>query len=121
MTPYMRRMYRREVSELTGKLRDDPEWDELRRVLRRRVHPTNVLLAAFMEDGDGMEVGVVVTAARRVIEYKRRIALHRRGPRVLRWRDRTADPEVTMEYPQVAIALEMLDAEPHAAPDTGRM
>jgi hypothetical protein len=109
VTPYLRRMYRQEVAELTHLLRHDPEWEELRRVLRRRrVRPAEALLAAFLEDGDGMEYGALVTADRRVIEYNRRIALHRRGPRVVVWRDRTDDPKVVAEYPQVAVALEML-------------
>jgi hypothetical protein len=46
---------------------------------------------------------------RRVIEYHRRIGLGRQSPRVLACRDRTADPEVLTEYPQVAVALEMLN------------
>ena len=120
MTPYMRRLYRQEVSELTASLRDEPRLDDLRRILRRRrVSPSVAMLAAFMEDGDGMEYGVLVTHGPRVIEYHRRISLHRRGPRVLLWRDRTADPDVLTEYPQVAVALEMLAAEPAAAPDRG--
>ncbi len=68
-----------------------------------------------------MEYGVLVTTDRRVVEYHRRISLHRRGPRVMVWRDRTDDPELAVEYPQVPVALEMYDAEPGAAPDRGRM
>jgi hypothetical protein len=102
-------MYRKEVTELTTLLREDPEWDELRRLLRRRrMSPAEVLLAAFTEDGDGMEYGALVTPDRRVIEYHRRIGLHRSGPRVLVWRDRTTDPAVAAEIPQVPVALEML-------------
>jgi hypothetical protein len=111
VTAYMRRMLRKEVEELTAKLRDDPEWDDLRRVLRRRrIRPAEVLLASFMEDEDGIEFGVLVTSDRRVIDYRRRIAVHRQGPRVLAWRDRTDDAGVITDFPQVAIALEMLDA-----------
>ena len=58
ITPYERRMYRQEVEELTVLLRDDPEWEGLRRVLRRRrVHLSDTLLAAFQEDENGMEYG----------------------------------------------------------------
>lgn len=103
-------MLRKEVEELTAKLRDDPEWDDLRRVLRRRrIRPAKVLLASLMEDGNGIEFGVLVTADRRVIDYRRRIERYRQGPRVLAWRDRTDDSEVITDFPQVAIALEMLD------------
>jgi hypothetical protein len=111
VTAYMRRMFRKEIEELTAMLRDDPDWDELRRVLRRRrIRPAEVLMASFCEDGDGNEFGVLVTADRRVIDYRRRIARRRQGPRVLAWRDRTDDPGVITDFPQVAIALEMLDA-----------
>jgi hypothetical protein len=111
VTAFMQRMLRKEVEVLTAKLRDDPEWDDLRRVLRRRrIRPAEALMASLFEDGDGIEFGVLVTGDRRVIDYRRRIALHRQGPRVLAWRDRTDDPGVIADFPQVAIALEMLDA-----------
>jgi hypothetical protein len=108
MTPYERRMYRQEVEELTTLLRTDPKWEELRRVLRRRrVRPPETLLAAFMEDGKGMEYGVLVTGEGKVIEYHRRIGLPRRQQQVLRWQDWTADPAALQEYPQLSVALEM--------------
>jgi len=108
ITPYQRRQYRAEIAELTAKLRDDPAWDDLRRVLRRRhLRPGTVLLAAFAVEGDGMEYGVLVTDERKVIEYHRRIAEHRLGPRMVVWRDRTTDPQVLVQCPQVSVALEM--------------
>ena len=77
-------MLREEVEELTAKLRDDPEWEDLRRVLlRRRIRPAEVLMASLCEDGDGIEFGAPATGNRKVIDYRRRIALHRQGPRVL--------------------------------------
>jgi hypothetical protein len=111
MTPYLRRAYLQEIAELTANLRDDPDWEELRRVLRRRrIRPASALLVAFIEDGDGSEHGVLVTSDSRVVEYHRRTASPHRRPRVLAWRDRTADAVVAAEYPQVAVALEMRDA-----------
>ena len=108
MTPYQQRLYRQEIEELTVLLRDDPKWEGLRRVLRRRgVRPSDTLLAAFMEDENGMEYGALVTGGGRVIEYHRRVGPPGRWPRVLAWRDRTGDPEVVREYPQIPVALEM--------------
>jgi hypothetical protein len=107
----MRRMLRKEVAELTAKLRSDPAWHDLRRLLRRRhICPAEVFLVSLCEDGDGIEFGVLVTADRRVIDCRRRIARQRLGPRVLIWRDRTDDPRVVTDFPQVAIALELLKA-----------
>lgn len=97
-----RRRRRQAVEELTTRLRSDPAWEDLRRVLlRRRVRPSEALLASLREDGDGMECGTLVTGDGRVIEY------HRRGPRVLRWRDRTEDPRVLVDCPPLTAALEM--------------
>lgn len=67
-------------------------------------------MASLCEDGDGIEFGVLVTTDRRVIDYARRIARQHQGPRVLTWRDRTDDPDVINDFPQVAVALELLDA-----------
>ncbi len=107
MTPDQQRLYRQEVEELTALLRGDPTWEALRRALRRRqVSPGATLLAAFAEDEYGVEHGVLVTAGGRVIEYSRRVGGPGVRPRMLAWRDRTDDPGLLLEYPQVAVALE---------------
>jgi hypothetical protein len=101
-------VYRLEIEELTAQLRDNPQWEELRRVLRRRrVRPSDTLLAAFMEDEEGMEYGALVTGTGRVIDYQRRIGRPGRRPRMLVWRDRTDKPAVVQEYPPLSVALEM--------------
>ena len=107
MTPDQRRLYRQEVEELTAFLRGDPAWEALRRALRRRrVSSSFALLAAFTEDEFGVEYGALVTAGGRVIEYSRRVGGPGGRPRMLAWRDRTGDPGLLREYPQVAVALE---------------
>lgn len=108
MTSGEERLHRQGVTELTTLLRNDPMLEDLRQVLRRRrLRPEETLLASLMENGDGIQVGALVTGDGRVIEYERRIDLHRRGPRVLRWRDRTNDPLALVDHPQLRVALMM--------------
>lgn len=119
MTPRERQLYRQEIEELTGFLRDAPEWDDLRSVLgERQVRPSDSLLAAFMEDEEGMEYAVLITGEGRVIESHRRVGPPGH-PGLLVWRDRTGDPKVYLEYPQVTVALEMCDMETRPAAEKG--
>lgn len=89
-------------------LRSDPDWEELRRVLRRRhVRIKDTLLAAFVEDANRNEYGALVTGDGQVIEYHRLIGLPRRRPKILLWADRTGDLAITEKYPQLAAAMEI--------------
>jgi hypothetical protein len=125
---YLEKCYREEINELTGRLRasavaapegQDPRrhmrgalaehWADLRAILRRKGVKLNAtLLVSLLEDGDGLEYGVLVTPERRVIDFSRRIRVHRLGPRLLTWRDRTGDRAFRREFPQIAVALKMV-------------
>lgn len=67
--------------------------------------PALTFLAVFLEDGDGNEYGVLVTAEQRVFEYERQIRLPGRKPKLTSWNDRTEDRQFERECPQVGVAL----------------
>jgi hypothetical protein len=61
-----------EVQELTDLLRNDPEWEGLRKAFAQKGFSINeVLLAGFLEDEEWGEYGAFVTMAGDVYEYKR--------------------------------------------------
>ena len=108
---YKKKLARQEVEERTARLRAEPDYGELRAVLRGKgLDPAKIILVECLQDGDDHEWGVVVTPERRVIEYERciRLPLPRKRPRLLRWEDKTGDAKFRRFCPPVAIALEML-------------
>jgi hypothetical protein len=110
---YKKKLFREEVEDLTGRLRTDPDEEELRSVLKRKgLDPASVLLVSCLQDGDDHEWGVVVTPERRVIEYERRVRLPapRKRARLLRWEDKTGDAKFRRFCPAVTVALEMLNS-----------
>ena len=107
MTTQERDLYRRKIEELTDMLRGDPDWEDLRGMLReRRVEVSKALLAAFMEDEEGVEYGILITGDGRVVESQRRVSPPD-DAEVSVWRDRTNDTDIVREYPQVSVALEI--------------
>jgi hypothetical protein len=99
-----RELLRQEIEELTDLLRNDETWQNLRTILRAKgFDPQTTLLVSFMEDDDDQELGVLVTAAGRVIEYQRSTTSD--DPATFAGVDITDDLERLEDYPQVAIAL----------------
>lgn len=109
---YLDRLDRQEIEELTGLLRFDPDWADLRDVLSRQgLDPAHILLAAFCEDEYGHEYGVVVTPEAKVYEYARRTASRRSKGRILQWHDRTGNKETLQEWgTQVGMAVKLAKA-----------
>jgi hypothetical protein len=97
-------LLRQEVEELTGLLREDPAWADLRKALREEgLALADLVLAGFFEDEDGHEFGAVVTAARRVFQFKRSSAAGSSG--FLEWAERD-NPEVLLDtFPAVVEAI----------------
>ena len=103
-----RALLRQEVEELTALLRGAPEWKDLRLALQSKgLKAEDVLLAAFYEDEDKNEYGIVVTPERGVFEFKRST---RRGMKPLfqQWLDRGSSQETLQEYPAIAEAFALL-------------
>jgi hypothetical protein len=96
-------LLRMEIEELSDMLRNDETWENLREILRaRNIDPEKSLLVSFMEDDEDRELGVLVTGAKRVIEYKRSTTANDASFEAV---DITDQPERLEEYPQVPIAL----------------
>ena len=101
--------YREEVAELTAMLRNDADWEDLRRVVSAKgLNPSTLLLASFMEDEHGTEYGTLVTPAGQVTEYSRKVDFHPLEQGLMIWRDRTGDNDYQRLWPQVSVALRML-------------
>ena len=105
-------LLRQEVAELTELVRSDPDWADLREVLRvNGLSPAEVILASFCEDEQGHECGLLVTPRGEIIEYERRGGGRRPGSDILKWRLRTGEDSLEHEYPQLPFALALLDDE----------
>ncbi len=109
---YLDRMDRQEIEELTGLMRYDPDWADLRDVLTRKgLDPAQMLLAAFCEDEYRHEYGVIVTPEAKVYEYARRTASRRSKGRLLQWHDRTGKKKTLQEWgTQIGMALKICKA-----------
>jgi hypothetical protein len=95
---YTDRLDRQQIAELTGMLRYDPDWSDLKKMLvRKGLDPAQSLLAVFGEDEYGHEFGVVVTPDAKVYEYLRRTATRSSKGRLLQWHDRTGNRETVKE------------------------
>lgn len=97
-------LLRQEVLELTSMLKDEEGFADVRCLLAENgLDPAAVRLAGFLEDEEGWEGGVIVTAQRYVYVYER----NSDSNDVERW-ERVADPSSLLDtYPAVLIALEM--------------
>ena len=72
MARFDEHLLEQEVQELTGMLRADPAWENLRQALTvKGFAAAEVLLAGFMEDEEGGEYGAIVTKSGEVYEYER--------------------------------------------------
>lgn len=102
-------LYVREIEELTDLLRNNEEWSDLRGILDvKGFDPDELLLASFIEDEDEYEYGVFVTNDKKIYEYKRSTAEGENSEQYFECVDCTSSKEVELKYPQVAIAIQML-------------
>jgi len=97
-------LLRMEIEELSDMLRNDETWEKLREILRaRNIDAQTTLLVSFMEDDEDRELGVLVTAGRRVLQYKRNTAVDDAAS--FEAVDITDQPDRLEDYPQVPLAL----------------
>lgn len=67
------------------------------------------LLASFMEDEEGMEYGLIVTSDNGILEYSRYVYSDSAKPTSLNLEEITNNTKKIKEYPQIPIALMMID------------
>ena len=97
-------LWRQQIEELTDMLSNDETWENLRVILREQgFDPDTTLLVSFMEDEEDHEFGVLVTADRRVIEYKRSTDVDDAAS--FEAVDITDQPDRHEDYPEIPIAL----------------
>lgn len=102
-------LLRQELQELTGLLRQDPNWEDLRAALQSQsLTPQDVLLISFDEDETGGEHGAFLRVRDRALfEYQRSTASA--APAVFSLLRQLQPGVATGEYPQLVEALRMLE------------
>ena len=102
------RLLFQEVEELTQLLRNDKDWDHIRRfVIEQGLDPKHVLLAGFCEDEEMGEYGCIITQGGTIFHYERLLDEHPEGPKTLVWEERTVE-QAMKDSPAVEAAIRIM-------------
>jgi autonomous glycyl radical cofactor GrcA len=103
-------LYEQEIIELTNLLLNDEENNDIKNILINSGFRINkIVLVSFIEDEEENEYGVIVTEDKRIIEYKRSTIVGQNNKKYFTSKDITDNEETITLYPQVQVALEMID------------
>jgi hypothetical protein len=103
-------LYQQEVEELTEFVRNDEGWADLRNILiEKQFDIPNTWLAAFAEDEDEMEYGVLVTREKKVFEYSRSTADGKNNASNFSFNELTDLNSTLNKHPQVKVAFRMIE------------
>lgn len=106
----MDELYRQEVLELTELLREDEDWKDLRDILIKKGFVLNeIVLAAFMEDDEENEYGVIVTPNMKVSEYSRSTKEGENNIEHFSIKDISSKKNEIDKYPQIYVAIDMIN------------
>lgn len=101
----MEELYRQEIIELTELLNTDENWADLKSILiSAGIDLSKTVLASFMEDDEENEYGVIVSKDLTIYSYSRNINIGN-----LELTDITRNEDELNKYPQVAIAVKMIE------------
>ena len=107
----MKELYKQEIIELTELLNEDEQWEDLKNILiESKMDISKIALVSFMEDDDENEYGVIVSNDLIVYKYERKTQEGKNNIDNFTMVDITENEDELKEYPQIAIAIEMINS-----------
>ena len=107
MCNYKKSLLQQEIEELTDLLRNNPDWNDLRKaLLRKNINPDDILLAGFMEDEENHKFGVIVTQNGEILNYERDTAFD--NFEFSKWEKVKDIEKLSDTFPAVKIALKII-------------
>lgn len=102
----MDELYKQEILKLTGLLKNNSEWEDLRNVLNEKgINIKHFTLVSFIEDEEENEYGILVSKDIKVIQYLRTTKYGDNNFSII---DITNNKYEINKYPQIHIAIHMI-------------
>ena len=103
MTGEQYELYREEVLELTNLVNN--QWLQLKEVIESKgIRLSESLLVSYKEDEEGGEYGILVVSNSEIFNF------HLAEGEIVTFENVAGDKEVEREYPQIAVALDLIDS-----------
>ena len=103
MTGEQYELYREEVLELTNLVNN--QWLQLKEVIESKgIRLSESFLVSYMEDEEGGEYGILVVSNSEIFNF------HLAEGEIVTFENVAGDKEVEREYPQIAVALDLIDS-----------